>query len=144
MKICKAVKFLMLIGAIVIVSSCNSSKQNESTTVIEKDMIVRMSEIEIFPEYLEEYKKILKYEAAASVNIEPGVIAIFPMYQIKDSTQVRSVEIYANEEAYQSHLKTPHFLYYKTETLKMVKDLKLVDMDNIDHETMQKIFKKMK
>ncbi|WP_243699242.1 carboxymuconolactone decarboxylase family protein [Flavobacterium hiemivividum] len=112
--------------------------------VIERDMIVRMSEIDILPEYLDEYKKILKEEASASVHVEPGVIAIFPMYQIKNPTQVRIIEIYANNAAYQAHLKTPHFLFYKTETLKMVKDLKLVDMDNIDHETMIEIFKKLK
>lgn len=112
--------------------------------VIEKDMIVRMSEIEILPEHLEGYKKILKEEAAASVHVEPGVIAIFPMYQIEDPTQVRIIEIYANNEAYQSHLKTPHFQFYKTETLKMIKELKLVDMDNIDYDTMQEIFKKLK
>lgn len=112
--------------------------------VIEKDMIVRMSEIEILPEYLEEYKKILKEEAAASVHVEPGVIAIFPMYQMNNPRQVRIIEIYANHEAYQKHLKTPHFQFYKTETLKMIKDLKLVDMDNIDYETMQEIFKKLK
>lgn len=112
--------------------------------VIEKDMIVRMSEIEISPEYLEEYKIILKEEAATSVDVESGVIAIFPMYQINNPTQVRIIEIYANQEAYQKHLKTLHFQHYKTETLKMVKALKLVDMDNIDYETMQEIFKKLK
>jgi 4-carboxymuconolactone decarboxylase len=107
-------------------------------------MMVRISEIEILPEYLEEYKSILKVEAAASVKIEPGVIAIFPMYQEKDSTQIRIIEIYANKVAYQSHLKTPHFQYYKSSTVKMVKSLKLVDMGIIDQETMLDIFKKLK
>lgn len=41
-----------------------------------KDQMVRMSEIEIVPEYLEQYKTILKEEAEASVRLEPGVIAI--------------------------------------------------------------------
>jgi len=112
--------------------------------VIAPDMIVRISEIEIVPEYLEEYKSILKQEAAASIKIEPGVIAIFPMYQQKNSTQIRIVEIYADKAAYQSHIKTPHFQHYKTSTLKMVKSLKLVDMKNLDTETMLEIFKKLK
>ena len=42
--------------------------------VPEPGMIVRISEIEIFPKYLNEYNAILKEEAAASVNIEPGVV----------------------------------------------------------------------
>jgi hypothetical protein len=34
----------------------------------QKDMMVRISEIEIVPEFLDEYKAILKEEAAASVK----------------------------------------------------------------------------
>lgn len=112
--------------------------------VIKPEMMVRISEIEIHPEFLEEYKAILKEEAAASVAIEPGVIAIFPMYQQEDQTQVRIIEIYADKEAYQSHLKTPHFQHYKTGTLQMVKTLKLVDMTDIDKDAMKEIFKKLK
>jgi len=108
------------------------------------DMIVRISELEILPEFLEEYRAILKEEAAISVKIEPGVIAIFPMYQKDNQAQVRIVEIYADKAAYQSHLQTAHFKHYKTSTAKMVKTLKLVDMDNIDTEAMSAIFKKLK
>lgn len=108
-----------------------------------KDQMVRMSEIEIVPEYLEEYKAILKEESEASVRLEPGVIAIFPMFQKENPNQVRILEIYADKESYQSHLKTPHFLVYKTSTLKMVKSLKLVDMNVLDEKTMLEIFKKI-
>jgi quinol monooxygenase YgiN len=108
------------------------------------EMIVRISEIEILANHLEEYKGILKEEAQASVRLEPGVIAIFPMYQQSDPTQIRILEIYASPDAYESHLKTPHFQRYKTSTLKMVKSLKLVDMQPIDAETMARMFSKMK
>lgn len=108
-----------------------------------KDMMVRLSEIEIYPEYLSEYLSILKEESSASVKLEPGVLAIFPMYQKNDSTQVRIIEIYNDNNAYQSHLKTPHFQKYKTTTLKMVKSLKLVDMNTIDPESMKMLFRKM-
>jgi quinol monooxygenase YgiN len=110
----------------------------------EKEMMVRISEIKIDANYLEEYKAILKEEAAASVKLEPGVISIFSMYEKENPTEVRILEIYASREAYESHLKTPHFQKYKTITLKMVKSLKLVDMEAIDAETMTKIFKKQK
>jgi len=105
-------------------------------------MLVRISEIEIFPEHLKEYTSILKTEAAASVKLEQGVVAIFPMFQKADSTKCRILEIYANQEAYQNHLKTPHFQHYKTSTVKMVKSLKLVDMNAVDAETMKLIFRK--
>lgn len=112
--------------------------------VIEPDMMVRIAELDIAADYLDEYKAILKEEAASSVKIEPGVIAIFPMYEKEKPTQIRLIEVYASQAAYQSHLKTPHFQHYKTATLKMVKSLKLIDMNSLDPETMLELFKKLK
>jgi quinol monooxygenase YgiN len=66
------------------------------------------------------------------------------MFQQKSPTEVRIIEIYANKAAYQSHLRTPHFQHYKTTTLKMVKTLKLVDMNSLDNETMLEVFSKLK
>ncbi|MBE8714472.1 putative quinol monooxygenase [Sphingobacterium hungaricum] len=108
------------------------------------EQIIRLSEIEIFPEHLEAYNAILKEESEASVRLEKGVIAIFPMYQKENPNQIRIIEIYANQEAYQSHLKTTHFIKYKTSTMEMVKSLKLVDMEAIDPKSMAMIFGKLK
>lgn len=110
----------------------------------QKGMMVRISEIEIVPELLEQYKVILKEESEASVRLEKGVIAIFPMSNKDTPTEVRILEIYATREAYEAHLKTPHFQKYKTTTLEMVKSLKLVEMDALDAEAMPRIFKKLK
>lgn len=109
-----------------------------------KELMIRIAEIEIVPGQADAYRKILKEEAAASVKLEPGVIAIFPMAEKNNPNHIRIVEIYAGREAYESHLKTPHFLHYKTATTKMVKSLRLVDMEAIDGESMKEIFKKLK
>lgn len=109
-----------------------------------KDMMVRIAELEIDSNYLEEYKAILREESRASVKLEPGVISIYPMYQQENPTQIRLLEIYASKEAYEQHLKTPHFQTYKTSTLKMVKSLKLVTMEALDPETMPLLFRKLK
>jgi quinol monooxygenase YgiN len=109
----------------------------------EMQMMIRMSEIQIHTKHLAHYKEILKEEAEASVRLEPGVIAIFPMYQREDATQVRILEVYADRAAYEAHLKTPHFQKYKTVTLPMVRSLKLVDMDAMDRQTMTTMFRKM-
>ena len=106
-------------------------------------MMIRISEIEIAPEDLDEYLLILKEEAKASVKLEPGVISIYPMYQKENPTEIRILEIYADKKAYESHLETPHFKHYKTTTLKMVKSLKLIDMNAIDGQAMPIIFKKI-
>lgn len=132
-----SVPFLILIMMLV---SRGAAPARQKET--KKEMMLRISEIEIDSHYLEEYKAILKEEAAASVGSEPGVISIFPMYQRENPTQIRILEIYASREAYESHLKTPHFQRYKTTTLKMVKSLKLVDMEAVDAETMTEIFKR--
>jgi quinol monooxygenase YgiN len=123
--------------------SCASPKLR-STNIETKQMMIRISEIEIHPAYLEEYNAILKEEAEASVRLEPGVISIYPMYKKESPSEIRILEMYANREAYEAHLKTPHFQKYKTTTLKMVKSLRLVDMNAIDPQTMQQIFLKMK
>ena len=110
----------------------------------QEEPMIRMAEIEIDSAYLEEYKAILKEEAAASVRLEPGVITIFPMYQEENPFQVRILEIYASRAAYEHHLTTPHFQKYKTTTLNMVKSLKLVDMEAVDTATMPLMFEKLK
>ena len=107
------------------------------------DMLVRIAEIEIDSAYTQAYFSILKEEAEASVRLEPGVICIYPMYQVAQPTAIRLLEIYADQEAYESHLKTPHFLHYKTETLHMIKSLRLTDVKSIDEQTMSKIFIKL-
>ena len=130
-------KYYYLIIALILLSCCSVFAQKDT-------MMIRISEIEIDSNYLEAYKAILKEEASASMQIEPGVISIYPMYQKEHPTQVRILEIYADREAYESHLKTSHFQKYKTTTLKMVKSLKLVDMGAMDPETMPEIFRKLK
>jgi quinol monooxygenase YgiN len=115
-----------------------------SPALAQPSIMVRIAEIEVDPIYLEEYKAILAEEAAASVKLEPGVIAIFPMYQKENPALVRILEMYASQDAYEQHLKTPHFQKYKTTMLKMVKSLKLVSMETIDKETMPLMFRKLK
>ena len=118
--------------------------EKPSAKTASKGMIVRIAEIEVFPQYLKEYLEYANEVDRLSVEREPGVICLFPMQSADDSCQIRILEIYASEEAYQSHLKTDHFQKYKTGTLHMVKSLKLPTMNPLDSETMGDIFKKMK
>jgi quinol monooxygenase YgiN len=115
-----------------------------SSAEFPQGMMVRISEIQIDPARLDEYKAVLKAESEASVRLEPGVISIFPMYQREHPTEVRILEIYASRAAYESHIQSPHFQTYKTTTLPMVKALKLVDMEMLDPATMPTIFGKMR
>ena len=133
--------FLMLFALVLSITAV--AQEVAATPVNYKTMIVRLAEIEVYPEHLQEYLKFANEVDRQSVEREPGVICLFPMQSAEDSTQIRILEIYASEEAYQSHIKTEHFLKYKQGTLHMVKSLKLPTMNPLDPETMKLIFNKM-
>ena len=118
------------------------SGEKPSAAATDEKMIVRIAEIEVYPEYLEEYLAFANEVDRLSVEREPGVICLFPMQTAEDSTQIRILEIYASDAAYQAHLKTDHFQRYKQGTLHMVKSLSLPSMRPLDPETMKLIFKK--
>ncbi len=106
-------------------------------------MLVRISEIDVYPEYLDEYMKAALTVGAASVANEPGVVCIYPMVQKRDGSKIRILEIYRDMEAYRHHISTPWFQTYKQGTLHMVKHLDLVDMFPMNPAAMPAIFRKM-
>ncbi|MDO4160054.1 MAG: antibiotic biosynthesis monooxygenase family protein [Prevotellaceae bacterium] len=124
----------------------NNEKKGETvmeTMASDNEMLVRISEIEVFPEFINEYLDFARNVGETSVREEPGVIAIFPMIQKRDSCQIRIVEIYRDNAAYKHHITTNHFQKYKQGTLKMVKTLDLVDMFPMNADAMPAIFRKM-
>ena len=124
--------------------SITAATQETAAQVNDEAMIVRLAEIEVYPQYLAEYLKFAGEVDRLSVEREPGVICLLPMQTAEDSTKIRILEIYDSEEAYQQHLKTDHFQKYKQGTLHMVKDLKLPTMKPLDPETMKLIFTKQR
>ena len=119
---------------------------SEKPTVADRDgtMLVRIAEIEVYPEHLEAYLNAATEIQQKSLAEEPGVLCLFPNQMKEDNTQIRILEIYASKEAYQHHIQTAHFQKYKQGTLHMVKSLKLQDLKPLDRETMNKIFTKIR
>ena len=115
-----------------------TAKKHEDT------MLVRIAEIEVHPEYLEAYLTAATEIQQKSLAEEPGVLCLFPNQMKEDSTQIRILEIYASQQAYQHHIQTAHFQKYKQGTLHMVKSLKLQDLTPLATETMSRIFKRVK
>ena len=93
----------------------------------EKPQIVRLAKLVIDSTQLENYRAILKEGIETAVRVEPGVLTLYAVSEKANPTHITILEIYANEDAYNAHLKTPHFLKYKTETKYMVKSLELVE-----------------
>ena len=113
-----------------------------TATTLDGSLLVRIAEIEVYPEYLAEYLTAATEIQQNSLAEESGVLCLFPNQMKEDSTQFRILEIYASQEAYQHHIQTDHFQKYKQGTSHMVKSLKLQDLTPLSTETMQKIFKR--
>lgn len=97
------------------------------TNAQEKGQLVRLAKLVIDSAQLEPYRALLREGIETSVRVEPGVLTLYAVAEKNRPTHITILEIYANEDAYQSHIKTPHFLKYKNGTREMVKTLELVD-----------------
>ena len=75
-----------------------------------------------------EHNAYLKEGAEAAMSLEPGVIKIYAVAEKDTPHKITILEIYADRAAYESHLKTTHFMKYKQGTLDMVEDLQLIDV----------------
>lgn len=104
-----------------------TSQQKPAKFVPAENNLVRLSKITVDPAQLDAYNAFLKEEIEASMRKEPGVITLYATAEKDEPNKVTILEIYADQEAYQSHLKTSHFQKYKQGTLEMVKELELID-----------------
>jgi quinol monooxygenase YgiN len=114
--------------AVMAVALCAWGLQASQMTA---EPLVRIAELEIDPAHLEAYKAALREEIDASVRLEPGILTLYAVSLRDNPTQIRIFETYADRDAYESHLKTAHFLKYKARTQHMIKALKLLDTEPI-------------
>ena len=95
------------------------------------DRIVRIAELEIYPDQVGAYKAALKEEISASISKEPGVLTLYAVSLKGHPEQIRLFETYRSLISYQAHLQSSHFKSYKEQTRNMVKSLTLVETDPI-------------
>ena len=96
-----------------------------------KQPLVRIAELEIDPGQLPAYKDALKEEIETSIRVEPGVLKLYAVSVKDQPSQIRILEVYRDQAAYETHLQTPHFKKYKAQTQGMVKSLKLIEAEPI-------------
>lgn len=104
-------------------------KQEYGQPVSTGNKLVRLSKITVDPAQIDAYNAFLKEEIEASMRLEPGVLTLYATAEKDAPNRVTILEIYADQTAYESHLKTPHFQKYKQGTLSMVKELELIDVE---------------
>ena len=91
------------------------------------DGIVRLSKIEVYPQYLDEYMRYATEVSEISLRTEPGVLTMYAVGEKENPCKVTILETYASREAYEKHIASEHFQKYKQGTLHMVKSLVLSD-----------------
>lgn len=94
-------------------------------------MIVQIARLQIDSAHLDEYKAMLKEGVETAIRVEPGVLTLYAVYEKEHPTHVTVFEVYADQAAYEVHIKSAHFLKYKTGTQSMVKSLELVRVNPI-------------
>lgn len=92
----------------------------------------RIAKIKVDINQLEEYKVALKEQMNTAIKVEPGVLSYTVVADKKDLSLLTILEVYANLEAYQSHILTPHFKKYKDTVKDMVLSLELIDTELIE------------
>ena len=91
------------------------------------DGIVRLSKIEVYPQYLDEYIKYVTEVGEVSLRTEPGVLTMYAVGEKENPCQITILETYASREAYDKHIASAHFQNYQQGTLHLVTSLELTE-----------------
>lgn len=89
--------------------------------------MIRIADLDIDPAQLDRYTAIVREEMETSIRVEPGVIAIYAVADKDRPSRLRFFEIYVDDEAYRSHIASPHFRTYFEATKSMIVDRKLIE-----------------
>lgn len=92
----------------------------------------RIAKIKVDVNQLKQYKVALKEQMNNAIKLEPGVLSYTVVADKNDASLITIIEVYANLEAYQSHILTSHFKKYKDTVKNMVLSLELIDTDLIE------------
>ncbi len=126
-------KLLNILIITIIQAFLTSYLHAQTTSNLKKSdkWMVRLAKLEIDIAFVKEYNVAVKEHTETALKVEPGVLTLYAMFEKAHPEKVTVLEVYADKDAYLTHIKTPHFLKYKTTTLHMVKSLELIDVDPI-------------
>ncbi len=100
-----------------------------NTKAQDTNNMYRIAKIKVDVKQLDQYKIALKEQMDAAIKLEPGVLSYTAVADKKDASNITILEVYANFEAYQAHILTPHFKKYKETVKDMVLSLELIDTE---------------
>jgi quinol monooxygenase YgiN len=119
----------MLLLVMVALTTCLACARQSVRAEPPRRPVVRLAELEIDPAQLDRYLAFLREEIETSIRVESGVLTLYAVQLKTDPTRVRLFEMYADTNAYNMHVVSPHFQKYKVGTAAMVKSLVLHETD---------------
>lgn len=120
-RIQRAISVLLMTGILVTIAFTSNAQSS--------NRMYRIAKIKVDANQLSAYKVALQEQMNAAIKLEPGVLSYTAVADKKDATQITILEVYASQEAYQSHILTPHFKKYKESVKDMVLALELIDTE---------------
>lgn len=106
-------------------------RKPELSQVRSEMLFIRLIKIEIDSTEIENFNSLGRDVMVPGIQKEPGVLVMYGVSEKQQPTHISILEIYADANAYETHLKTPHFLKYKTESKRMIKSLRFIDVKPI-------------
>jgi quinol monooxygenase YgiN len=95
------------------------------------DLYIRLIKMELDSSAIENFNDLGSTVMLPGIKEEPGVLVMYVAAEKKRPTHVSILEVYENLAAYNKHLEAPHYVKYKEESRKLVKSLKLIDVNPI-------------
>ena len=107
-------KIIAIILFVILVLSCSMCQEANTTRMCEKDSmsadgIVRLSIIEVYPQYIDEYIKYAVEVGEVSLRTEPGVLTMYAVKDKENPCLVTILETYSSKNAYEKHIASAHF-----------------------------------
>jgi quinol monooxygenase YgiN len=88
---------------------------------------VRLAELDVDPAQMDRLTAAALMHVNAAMRLEPGVLAFFAVTEKDRPARLRVFEMYADAEAYRTHLQTSHFKQFVADTAPIVTSRRLFD-----------------
>src|SRR5690348_14487375 len=93
-----------LVLGLSVIASCLFRGVRRGLSQPPDDRMVRIAELEIYPDQLDAYKAALKEEISESIRKERGVLTLYAVSLKGHPEQIRLFETYRSAASYQAHL----------------------------------------
>jgi len=106
-------------------------RKKELSPARAQEYFIRLIKIEIDESSLDSYEELAQQVMLPGIRQEPGLLVMYAVAEKNNPTHIKVLEVYADKDAYDKHLKTPHFLKYKEKSTRMVKKIELLEVKPI-------------